>query len=150
MTPKESGHLEPRVAALETGIASLTGDIAELVKAVHEQGVSIGKLAVEVRGVQGPRKTDWGVILTAAGLMMAIGAAALSPLYLRMNDVQATAAQNRADYHAHTLLTLHPVGAEKIAALERRLDLVTAEGSPITQNRLVLLEEKVRKLEAKQ
>ena len=81
---------------------------------------------------------------------MAIGAAALSPLYLRMSDVQATAAQCRADYQAHTLLALHPVGSEKIAGLERRLDIITQDGSPVTQNRLTVLEEKMKKLEAKQ
>ena len=119
--PAPPNHLEPRVASIEAQLSTLTKDMGELVKAVHEQGAQIGALAIGVSAAQGPRKMEWGTMVSAIGLFLAIGAAALSPIYLRMADMQMALHENKAETREHAAMTLHPVGTEKIRALEAAL-----------------------------
>ena len=119
--PDSNNHLEPRVAAIEAQLATLTTDVSSLVTAVREQSKQIGSLAVEVSTAKGPRKTEWSVMIGAIALFMSIGAAALSPLYLRMGDMQLTQQGNSEKFEVHEKLRLHPVGSEKIDALEKDL-----------------------------
>jgi hypothetical protein len=126
-------HLETRVATVEANLgamsknlADLTVDVRDLSQGVREQGRQFDdqmkQLLVAVTQAQGPRKTDWHLLLGAIGLILAIGAAAFSPLMLRIGDTQVLQEHSEARFERHTELTLHPVGAEKIRALEARFD----------------------------
>jgi hypothetical protein len=91
--------IEPRLATVETQIGSVTGqlrelanDVRELSNTLRDQGVrvegEIQKLLVGLTVAAAPRRTDWQAMLTGIGLVLAVGAAALSPIYLRIGDIQ--------------------------------------------------------------
>ena len=134
--------LEPRVAKLETGIEQLARNMTELTSIVREQGktseTQIQGLLVAVTTAAGPRKTDWGTIIASVGLVMVIGAAAFSPLYLRVGDLQTTDIRFEERFERHRELTLHPVGQAKVDSLEKSL----------IESKITLKEE-IEKLDAK-
>ena len=141
------GHLEPRVAAIEAQLTTLTSDVSDLVGAVRKQGEQMGALALAIERVSAPKQANWlaliGTVVSVVLLFVTIGSLVLYPMTKEITHLQAWSVH-------HSELELHPVGKTRIDALERRLDLVTAEGSPRIQNRLTVLEEKMKKLEAKQ
>jgi septal ring factor EnvC (AmiA/AmiB activator) len=133
----ETTHaLEPRLATVEAQISTVTGQIRELADDVRDlsstlrdQGVrvegEIQKLLVGLTAAAAPKRTDWQALMTGVGLILAIGTAALSPLYLRMGDLQEADRENKKvmvgvakDLVQHTKLKLHPVGETRIDTLE--------------------------------
>ena len=133
-------YLEPRVIRVETELESLTKDIASLTvnikdlsSAVSRQSENVEKqfqsLAVAVTTAGAPRKTDWGVIVAAVGMVFMAGAATLSPLYLRMNDVQVSAFRSMQRMDDHEKLVMHPVGLSRVDALEKSLRERASENS---------------------
>ena len=131
-----SMDIEPRLATVETQIGSVTGqlrelanDVRDLSSTLRDQGVrvegEIQKLLVGLTNAAAPRRTDWQALLTGVGLILAIGGAALSPVYLRLSDVQTAVHDNAKSVVQvakaltdHSKLKLHPVGETRIDALE--------------------------------
>lgn len=191
-----TGGLGPRVARVETelesvakDIGNLTTDVRTLANSIRQQGENfethLRQLHVAVTSAAGPRKTDWSAIISAVGVIVAIGTAAMSPLYLRVGDLQNSVATLSTVVREHIALPMHPVGEarigfveegmrlavkvneEVILALETRLNqLVDANdkrlagefesirkelhdvkylGSPITRERLAVLEEQIKR-----
>lgn len=125
-------HLEPRVAKVETAIEAITRDINALVSnvrdltsAVRTQGdqtdAQIRNLLVSVTAAAGPRKTDWALLIGAIGLILAIGAAAFSPMLLRINDLYTKQDKTEERMREHELLRLHPVGESRLNAIEEAM-----------------------------
>lgn len=123
--PKFDYALEPRVAKLEVGLDRLTEDVRDLAGVVRTQGANveqeIQKLVVAVTQAQGPRKTDWGVIIAACGLMMAIGSAAFWPLNQQTQDNKTAIEKNLTSITDHQKLDNHPVGAALVQRLEEQI-----------------------------
>jgi uncharacterized coiled-coil protein SlyX len=145
-------HLEAQVAENTANIATLTTDLGKLAFVIGKMDDKIDELTVAVTRVQSPRRVEWlalvGTFVAVTVLFITIGGLVLVPIRETLIDIKAVDEREHRNFEEHEHLTLHPVGAEKVAGLEQRLDLIAAEGSPITQNRLVALEEKVKKLEA--
>lgn len=120
--PRESNHLEPRVAKLEVGMERLTEDVANLATVVREQGTQmeqeIQKLVVAVTQAAGPRKTDWSTIIAGIMLVMAIGSAVFWPLNQTTQDTKVQAQRVEEGLDAHTRLDMHPVGLALVHRLE--------------------------------
>ena len=119
------GHLEPRVAKLETGLELLTENVNTLQQVVREQGASIERqihdLTVAVTQASGPKKTDWSVIISALLLVMAVGSAIFWPLNQtttnNKHDIQGIVEK----FDVHQKLSLHPVGMALVERIEEQL-----------------------------
>ena len=76
--------LEPRIARMETSVSNLTDTMRELAGTVHDNVVNVDRqlqsLAIAVTQASGPRRTDWGTVISAIFLILAIGSAAFWPL----------------------------------------------------------------------
>lgn len=183
-----SRDLEPKVAKLESSVEaisrdveSLSGSVRDLAKTVSEHGdrtdQQIKNLLVAVTSASGPRKTDWSVLVAAAGLILAIGAAAFTPVVLRIDDANAAYRGLESKFSAHEQLQMHPVGKsrvdnletamkeydaaldqklqkeaklmeekmlERISSIQHEFEEVERFGSPITRERLAVIEEKLK------
>lgn len=131
-TKDKDDDFEPRLVSVETelsGVArnidSLTRDVRELTAAVKAQGDNnagqIQQLLVGVANASGPRKTDWNVVLAAVLVIMSIGAAAFSPMLIRIGDLQASLDKQLLRFDDHQNLRMHPVGETRINAFESSL-----------------------------
>lgn len=176
----ESSELHSRVDRHEMEIQALGRSLESLGKGVHELGETLRKqgdessrwreeLGIRLERASAPRATQWPLIISFAMLAITIGALAFTPLNWRNNEVQKDVDRVTEWADDHSKLTLHPVGAEKVSALERRaseqnsvnaenirlLDAkmvsdinrlrdevkeVQQQGSPITRERLAILE----------
>lgn len=140
--------IESRVATHDAQISALTRDIRDLTDAVREQGTrvegQIASLLVAVEKAQAPRRTDWGVLISAVGLILAIGMAALGPAFWRLGRLEAAEVRAQDDIHAHERLELHPVGHAKIAALEKDLAKNLAELDVKLQTETSLLTDSIK------
>lgn len=125
-----SSSMEPRVTRVEAQLESVVRDIGtltvnvhELAKAVQEQGENIDsqikQLSVALVQASGPRKTDWSLVISALGLILTLGAATLSPLYLRLHDTSLSVEKLDDRFTTHERLKLHPVGEARIDMLEK-------------------------------
>ena len=162
---------EPKVAKLEATIEAVTRDIASLTSAVSGLGQTVRDLAentakhfesllVSVTAATGPRRTDWQVVIAAGVLVLALSAAVIAPLSQRLNEIQLGHEMLEARFYGHERLPLHPVGAtrvdlldrlinERIDTLTKEFDHVRVEGSPVTRERLSVLESLMRAAEVK-
>ena len=153
--------LEPRLAKVEGQFESLAADMDVLAKdlrqltgIVRTQGEQltsqIQALSVSVTQAQAPRATDWQSIIAAVGLVLAIGTAAMSPLYLRMRDAFHVLEAQAGKLEEHTKLKLHPVGENRIDALEADLSERARHNAGNIQDlqslkeRIVILETKAK------
>lgn len=118
-------HLEPRVARLETGLETLTKNVNDLTISIRENNnIVSGKLdalSVAVTTAQAPRRTDWGVIISAIGLIIALGAAVLIPLNQTAKDNKQVIEKSRDAMADHSKLLLHPVGEALVKRLEEQI-----------------------------
>lgn len=119
--------LEPRVAKLELGMERLTEDVKDLANVVRIQGQTveqeIQKLVVAVTQASGPKKTDWGTIIAACGLILAIGGAAFWPLNQQVQELKAQQTAYHTSMVDHQKLDNHPVGAALVTRLEEQLKI---------------------------
>jgi hypothetical protein len=160
----QHSHLETRVATVEANLgamsknlADLTEDVRDLSQGVRAQGQQfedqMKQLLVAVTQAQGPRKTDWHLLLGAVGLILAIGAAAFSPLMLRMGDLQTAQGRVEQQFYEHTQLPSHPVGQaqiemltheleQNVGNLQKQIDSLRDYGSPPLRERIAVLEGK--------
>lgn len=120
-------HLEPRVAKLETGLEILTRDVSSLAQITREQGTSIERqireLAIGISQAAAPKKTDWGTLIAAIMLIMAIGSAVFWPLNQTSQNAKTAVEVLTSEYHNHTTLELHPVGKALLNRLEEQMKL---------------------------
>jgi hypothetical protein len=137
----ETPGLEARVSKVEVHIESITTSIATMTQSVSELATVVRtqdehveaqmrQLLVAVTAAAGPRKTEWGVIISALGVLLAIGAAAFSPLLLQLGHLQSDMHNMEISSIEHSKLPLHPVGHSRIDALE----LALRESSVINAN----------------
>jgi hypothetical protein len=115
--------VEAKVSTLDTNLHDLAVDVKDLASIVRTQGenieTQIQQLMVAVTNAASPHKIDWSSMIALIVLLMAIGAAALSPLYLRIGDLQHESQVLDERFKAHEQLKLHPVGEAKIEYLEK-------------------------------
>lgn len=119
-------HLEPRVARLETGLETLTRNVTDLVNTMRENttatNTKIDNLAIAVTQASAPKETNWGVVISAFGLILALGAAVLIPLNNATNDNKLAIQRHEQTMIEHMKLDMHPVGQSKIEALTREVE----------------------------
>lgn len=164
---EDDSNINPRIARIETELESVVRDltltssaIRDLADTVQRQGQNFDeqllKLHVAVTQAAGPRKTEWQTIISAVTLIVAIGASAMSPLYLRLADTRTRVDQHERIFsdsiqtldnklQNETKLVIARV-EEKADFLQRQFDQVQRDGSPITRERLAVLESKIRDL----
>jgi len=145
---------EPKIASLETALAGLTRDLGTLTTSI--QGVSadlasyakgtsehLRLLGIDVAAAAAPRRADWQVVVAASILVLALSAAVIAPLSLRITDTQASLVRFDREFTEHERQTLHPVGLALMARVEADVKQLRDEGSPVMQQRLAVLEEKL-------
>lgn len=119
-------HLEPRVARLETGLETLTRNVSEMAVSIRENATNtnqkIDSLIVAVTQAQAPKKTDWGLFISAIGLILALGAAVLIPLNNATNDNKSRMEAYHESMVEHQKMDMHPVGWAKVQALDQKYD----------------------------
>ncbi len=124
-------HLEPRVAKLEVGLDRLTDTVKDLAGIVRSQGEATERgmqaLTVAVTQAQAPKKTDWGLFISAVGLILALGAAVLIPINNATNDNKYRLESYHQSMVEHMKLDMHPVGMAKTEALIKDVDINRAE-----------------------
>jgi hypothetical protein len=108
-------HLEPRVVRLEADMAGLVQGQIELRKDVHEISEQVRQLTVAVTSAQGPRRTDWSLLLGILTFIVSIGLLTIAPLYSQ----QAQASNLLRD---HTALAGHPVSMVETTYLNKQSD----------------------------
>lgn len=123
--PMSDTHLEPRVAKLEEGLGRLTEDVRSLASIVRDQGSTVEKqlseLTIAVTQAAGPKKTDWGTLISAVLLVMAIGSAVFWPLNQTVEENKTAIETLDKSFQTHGQLTLHPVGQALLQRLELQL-----------------------------
>ena len=125
MSDNTQAHLEPRVARLEVGLETLTKNVSDLTITIRDNNLEVSRqlaaLQVSVTTAAGPKRTDWGVILTAIGLILAIGAAVFVPINNSTKDNKDAILQVQTTMSDHTKMTLHPVGQALVQRLEEQI-----------------------------
>lgn len=130
--------LEPRVARVEAALESvtaninaLTNDVRSLGDVMREQGAGVERqlqaLSVGIAEANAPRRTDWGTLIAAGALVLALGSAVLMPIYSSMGEMSAKLATLSTTLDRHRMLKLHPVGEARIDALEQGLRTRSAD-----------------------
>jgi len=118
-------HLEPRVARLEVGLETLTKNVSDLTITIRDNNLEVSRqlasLQVSVTTAAGPKRTDWGVILTAIGLTLAIGAAVFVPINNSTKDNKDAIVRVQDTMSDHIKLNLHPVGQALVQRLEEQI-----------------------------
>lgn len=83
-----------RLNRMDLQISNLSADISQTNQQVSSLATHIEGLAESVKDVVRTvnnlrsRSTDWGVVLTGIGVILAIGAATLAPLYSGLSEVK--------------------------------------------------------------
>ena len=118
-------RIETELESVQRDVGIISADVRSLSVAIRQQGdlftEQLRQLNISVVNAAAPRKLDYSVILTAIALVMAIGAAVLSPIYLQIASLQKIAEAHRDEFVSHSKLDMHPVGLTRINALERSL-----------------------------
>jgi hypothetical protein len=154
----ESGNgWQPKLAALETSVEAVTRELGALAVTVQTVSTDLGAfarsttehlrlLAVDIASAKAPRATNWQVVVAAGVLILALSAAVIAPLSLRLNEMQITQMTNAANFAGHEKLTLHPVGMALIARLQDDVKQIRDEGSPSVRLKLAVMEERLATL----
>lgn len=127
MNDNTQTHLEPRVARLETGLETLTRNVSDLTVSLREYSSETNRkldtLSIAVTTAQAPRRTDWGVLISAFALIMALGAAVLVPINNATSENRQYLKDMHQEFVDHKNLTLHPVGSALVNRLETQMAL---------------------------
>lgn len=123
-------------------------DLDVLSEEVRELREHCNRLAIQVSQAAGPRATDWKLALGALSLVMAIGAAAMSPLYFQINETKLNLGKIETQLAAHEKLPLHQGAVYRLDGIEKQFDVIVKDGSPITRERLAVLEKDIKRIEA--
>lgn len=127
--------LEPRVARLETSLETVMREVREVASTLRGQAEHTDKqiqdLMVAVERASAPRRTDWGTFIAGVALLIAIGAAVISPVKEQQAQTKADLInavsridRNRDELSSHERLKLHAVGEARVDALERESRMV--------------------------
>lgn len=161
----EENHLESRIAKNEAAIEALTRDVSIAVRSIQDVSTSLQEfsratsdqlktLGIAVERASAPRRIDYTAAFTGVALVLAIGAAAFSPIMLHIGMNATDLKELKAEFSNHEKLPMHPVGLEKVEGVIVRLDLldkkyeeVKINGSPITRERLAVLEERISRMD---
>lgn len=101
--------LDERVARLETGLTNLSTEVSSLVRGIESLRGDLGSVG----------RPDWAVIIAGIFLIMALGSAALVPVYQRASYAEALA-QGTVDWQRDYSRGLIPSSAEpKLAAIDK-------------------------------
>jgi hypothetical protein len=145
MANQTTTHLEPRVARLETSMEALTRNVdslstnvSQLTKTIDEK---FSALQVGLANAQAPRRTDWGVLLSAGTLILALGAAVLIPINNASNDNKSSVQRLEQKFDEHAALPLHPIGQALVNGMQKLMD--EREANYQTQHKL--LDEKIQR-----
>ena len=149
--------IEPRVAKLEGTLEALTSDVRDLAGIVRDQGkqmqVGMERLGLSVERASAPKSVQWfpliGTVLSVGALIVSIGAAVLSPMIQRIGVIESAVMKHDDEFHGHEKLTLHPVGAQRIDALEKTVEDLRKDGTPKMRETVAVLEERLKALEKK-
>ena len=137
--------LEPRVAALESGLDHLAADVKDLATVVRAQGQNVEhemqKLVIAVTQAQAPKKTDWSLFISIGFFILALGSAVFWPLNKTGQDNVMTIQRLEQKLDAHMQLPLHPVGQARVDSIEKLMN--EREVNYQTQHRL--LDEKIQR-----
>ena len=129
MSDNTQAHLEPRVARLEVGLETLTKNVSDLTITIRDNNLEVSRqlasLQVSVTTAAGPKRTDWSVILTAIGLILAIGAAVFVPINNSTKDNKDAIVRVQDTMTEHMKLNLHPVGQALVQRLEEQISAHT-------------------------
>ena len=120
-------HLEPRVARLESGLETLTRNVSDMAVAIRDNNQKIDTLVVSVTKAQAPKATEWGILISAIGLIFVLGAAVLVPINTAINDNKQTIEKYHNSMVEHLKMDNHPVGEAKIQALVKDMDQIKLE-----------------------
>ena len=136
------GH-EGRISSLETAMVALAGDVKDIAHLVRDQNASLSA-AIRDQSQQSAQhyeqlssrlrdrdKPQWGVYFAGLSLLlafvMAIGAAALAPVYLVGRRNEADIASARDELRAHVELEGHPTAMAMHAAESKRSEMQGVE-----------------------
>ena len=159
--PHPNPDNDARLTRVETEIESLALNMDRLTGAVNQQSTQIQQLAIAVtsanNAANSPRETNWSVLLTACSLILAIGAAVLSPLFSRISETQKSVQEARTESRDHgkdlaskfarEAELLSASTTQSISSLRKEFEDVRINGAPATQIRLMALETLVQQLE---
>ena len=124
LTSRVERH-EIEIKQLAQGLATLTVDVRDLTHAVGSQTRETAKqfsdVLIAINAVSAPRPMDKQLIISFIMLVITIGALVFIPLNWRQQVTQDDVNIVLNDFKTHTKLTLHPVGAEKVSAIEKTL-----------------------------
>jgi hypothetical protein len=119
-------HLEPRVARLESNLEALTKNIDGLTSNVNQLARTIedkfSSLQIGLANANAPKATNWGLFISAVGLIFALGAAVLIPLNNATNDNKVRIDSYHQSMVEHQKLDMHPVGQARVDSLVKDLD----------------------------
>jgi hypothetical protein len=174
------GKVEAHLDSVTRQISDLTADVRDLATSIKIQGTQtedqIKSLLVAVTNASGPRKTDWNTIALAAGVVVTIGIAVLSPLTMQINSNVIGLEKNQSKIEHHLEGPGHLPALSKIESLEKALkeldsrlqrentiinenfqDKITnlkkelqdfgINGSVLTRERLAIIENKLKTIE---
>jgi uncharacterized coiled-coil protein SlyX len=119
-----------RIASLEVGQLALQKSISDLTDIVAAQAQATAKEHAQTRKeinllgdkIGGFGKPNYGVVISAASLVIVIGAAVLGPLQMQLAALKTEQTSMAVDLHAHQLLPIHPVEAARLEEREKHLD----------------------------
>ena len=121
-----TNHLEPRVTRIEAEVSAIAKDITALSDVVRElaknTSIQIKELLVAVNAAAAPRPTNWAIFISAVALIMAVGAAVLSPLSARVLILERRVEESHNTLQAHMMLPIHPVAAKELEYIKEKID----------------------------
>ena len=139
MTQPADQPLSERVSALEVGVENTRKDVASL-KVTVEDGLDKVQQALLAT-----RTTNWSVVMAGIAVVLALYAAAIRPVEsdIARQEIEAKTVA-AAVLEQNRLLSKHEVDIaranERIAALRVDMATIVAEGTPVLDRRLSILE----------
>lgn len=146
----EQSPLEPRMAAVEETAKTLMRDVGILSSDVRKLADSNAELSRAIIAAAAPKKMEWSALITAAAFAMAVGAAALSPMWLRINTVETAISTARIDNQvaidrldsktAEQTRLAAALVKETATVMGKDIEDIKLNGSTSTRERLAVIE----------
>ena len=120
----------PNITNQDGRIVRLEVELSNLVKAIEdlaEASVRTSKdnhieIAALAESLIKSREPNWGIMISSAVLAMAIGGAAMSPIWFRLSALEGNGAETKRELIEHQQLPIHPVAAAEVRELIRRVE----------------------------
>ncbi|MEK6884908.1 MAG: hypothetical protein AABY22_35080, partial [Nanoarchaeota archaeon] len=134
----EQLQVETRIVAIETNISNLASSLEKLSNVVSINASmtnqNIEKLTDLISKANSPKPISWALVISFCFFAMALGGAALSPLWMRIGDIQTNVAKQENKFSDHEKLKLHPVGEARIDAMEKSLTVLSSTNTKDINN----------------